>query len=118
MTSYAAGRVACRVLAMMTHAGHTIAAGLLGAYLGGDAGRRVHAGAVGAARSKCPRCAGCADVRGFAAIADTTPGLMVIELLDAIFETLPLHCPRGCQARKFLCDWQAGEHSLCGYDAG
>ena len=33
-------------LAMMTHAGHTIASGLLAAYLGGDAGRRVHAGAV------------------------------------------------------------------------
>jgi len=33
-------------LAMMTHAGHTIASGLLGAYLGGDAGGRVHAGAV------------------------------------------------------------------------
>jgi len=33
-------------LAMMTHAGHTIASGLLAAYLGDDAGRRVHAGAV------------------------------------------------------------------------
>src|SRR5262249_21003229 len=33
-------------LAMMAHAGHTIASGLLEAYLGADAGRRVHAGAV------------------------------------------------------------------------
>jgi hypothetical protein len=33
-------------LAMMTHAGHTIAASLLAAYLGGDAGRRVHSGAI------------------------------------------------------------------------
>jgi adenylate cyclase len=33
-------------LAMMTHAGHTIASGLLGAHLGDDAGRRVHAGAA------------------------------------------------------------------------
>lgn len=32
-------------LAMMNHAGHTIASGLLEAYLGGDAGGRVHAGA-------------------------------------------------------------------------
>src|SRR5262249_54079296 len=32
--------------AMMTHAGYTIASGLLGTYLGDDAGRRVHAGAV------------------------------------------------------------------------
>jgi adenylate cyclase len=39
-------------LAMMTHAGHTIASGLLGAYLGGDAGGRVHAGRWSAARSK------------------------------------------------------------------
>src|SRR5215831_13220418 len=33
-------------LAMMAHASHTIASSLLGAYLGEDAGRRVHAGAV------------------------------------------------------------------------
>ena len=33
-------------LAMKAHAGHVIAAGLLGTYLGDDAGRRVHAGAI------------------------------------------------------------------------
>src|SRR5262249_3987665 len=33
-------------LAMMTHAGHRIASGLLEAYLGSDAGERVHAGSV------------------------------------------------------------------------
>ena len=33
-------------LAMKAHAGHVIASGLLGAYLGEDAGRRVHAGAI------------------------------------------------------------------------
>ena len=33
-------------LAMKAHAGHVIAAGLLGTYLGEDAGRRVHAGAI------------------------------------------------------------------------
>ncbi len=33
-------------LAMKAHAGHVIASGLLGTYLGEDAGRRVHAGAV------------------------------------------------------------------------
>jgi len=37
-------------LAMMTQAGHMIASGLLGAYLGGDAGGRVHAGRLSAAR--------------------------------------------------------------------
>ena len=33
-------------LAMKAHAGHVIASGLLGAYLGEDAGRRVHAGSI------------------------------------------------------------------------
>ena len=33
-------------LAMKAHAGYVIASGLLGAYLGEDAGRRVHAGSI------------------------------------------------------------------------
>ena len=33
-------------LAIVSDAEHTIAAGLLAAYLGGDVGRRVHAGVV------------------------------------------------------------------------
>ena len=33
-------------LAMKAHAGHVIASGLLGTYLGEDAGRRAHSGAV------------------------------------------------------------------------
>ena len=46
-----------------------------------------------------------ADIRGFTAIADTTPGLIVIELLDAIFETLTAALrPRGGQVLKFLGD--------------
>jgi adenylate cyclase len=93
-------------LAMMTHAGHTIASGLLGAYLGGDAGGRVHAGAVERGSVETVRAVlWYADVRGFTAIADTTPGLMVIELLDAIFETLTASLrPRGGQVLKFLGD--------------
>jgi adenylate cyclase len=93
-------------LAMMTHAGHTIASGLLGAYLGGDAGRRVHAGAVERGSVETVRAVvWFADVRGFTAIADTTPGLVVIELLDAIFETLTASLrPRGGQVLKFLGD--------------
>ena len=61
-------------LAMMTHGGHMIASGLLKAYLGGDAGRRVHAGAVerGSVESICA-VLWYADIRGFTAIADTTP---------------------------------------------
>jgi adenylate cyclase len=93
-------------LAMMTHAGHTIASGLLGAYLGGDAGGRVHAGAVDRGSVESVRAVlWYADIRGFTAIADTTPGLMVIELLDAIFETLTASMrPRGGQVLKFLGD--------------
>ena len=68
-------------LAMMTHAGHTIASGLLAAYLGGDAGGRVHAGAVERGSVESVRAVlWYADIRGFTAIADTTPGLIVIEL--------------------------------------
>jgi adenylate cyclase len=93
-------------LAMMTHAGHTIASGLLGAYLGGDAGGRVHAGAVERGSVESVRAVlWYADVRGFTAIADTTPGLVVIELLNAIFETLTASLRRrGGQVLKFLGD--------------
>ena len=93
-------------LAMMTHAGHTIASGLLGAYLGGDAGRRVHAGAVERGSVETVRAViWFADVRAFTAIADKTPGLIVIELLNAIFETLTASLrPRGGQVLKFLGD--------------
>jgi adenylate cyclase len=46
-----------------------------------------------------------ADIRGFTAIADTTPGLIVIELINAIFETLTASLrPRGGQVLKFLGD--------------
>jgi len=93
-------------LAMMTHAGHTIASGLLGAYLGDDAGRRIHAGAV--ERGSVERIHAVlwfADMRGFTKLADSTPGLEVIELLDEMFETLtaPLR-PRGGQVLKFMGD--------------
>jgi len=93
-------------LAMMVHAGHTIASGLLGAYLGGDAGGRVHSGAVDRGSVESVRAVlWYADIRGFTAIADTTPGLIVIELLNAIFETLTASLrPRGGQVLKFLGD--------------
>ena len=93
-------------LAMMSHAGHMIASGLLGAYLGGDAGERVHGGAVERGSVESVRAVlWFADVRGFTAIADTTPGLIVIELLNAIFETFTASLrPRGGQVLKFLGD--------------
>ena len=93
-------------LAMMVHAGHAIASGLLGTYLGGDAGGRVHSGAVDRGSVESVRAVlWYADIRGFTAIADTTPGLIVIELLNAIFETLTASLrPRGGQVLKFLGD--------------
>src|SRR6266852_2460102 len=93
-------------LAMMTHASHTIASGLLAAYLGSDAGRRVHAGAVERGSVESIRAVlWFADIRGFTAIADASPGLVLIELLDEVFEALaaPLR-QRGGQVLKFLGD--------------
>ncbi|HEY2539464.1 MAG TPA: adenylate/guanylate cyclase domain-containing protein [Stellaceae bacterium] len=93
-------------LAMMTHAGHTIAASLLAAYLGADAGRRVHAGAIERGAVESVRAVlWYADIRAFTARADTTPGAAVIELLDEVFETLTASLrPRDGQVLKFLGD--------------
>jgi adenylate cyclase len=93
-------------LAIMSEAGHTIASGLLAAYLGSDAGRRVHAGAVERGSVESIRAVlWYADIRGFTAIADTTPGAVVIELLDEVFETLTASLrPRGGEVLKFLGD--------------
>jgi adenylate cyclase len=93
-------------LAMMTHAGHTIAASLLEAYLGGDAGRRVHSGAIERGSVENIRAVlWFADMRGFTRLADSTQGLEVIALLDEVFETLtaPLRS-RGGQVLKFMGD--------------
>jgi adenylate cyclase len=111
-------------LAMMADAGHRIAAGLLATYLGADAGRRVHQGAV--ARGSLDRIHAVlwyADIRSFTALADATPGLAVVALLDDIFESLtaPLR-GRGGQVLKFLGDGMlatfpigaAGPQQSCG----
>ncbi|HEV2301316.1 MAG TPA: adenylate/guanylate cyclase domain-containing protein [Stellaceae bacterium] len=93
-------------LAMMGHAAHMIAGGLLEAYLGADAGRRVHSGAVERGSVESIRAVlWYADIRGFTAIADRSPGPLVVELLDEVFETLaaPLR-PRGGEILKFLGD--------------
>ena len=93
-------------LAIMAQSTHTIAAGLLDAYLGHDAGQRVHAGAVARGSVESIRAVlWYADIRGFTAIADATPGLTVIEMLDETFEALtaPLR-PHGGQVLKFLGD--------------
>jgi adenylate cyclase len=93
-------------LAMMAQAGYTIASGLLEAYLGADAGRRVHTGAVERGSVEGIRAVlWYADIRAFTALADTTPGAAVIELLDEVFEALTASLrPRGGQVLKFLGD--------------
>ncbi len=93
-------------LAMMAHAGHTIASGLLAAYLGADAGRRVHAGAVERGSVAAIRAVlWYADIRGFTALADRMPGAAVIALLDDVFETLAAALrPHEAQILKFLGD--------------
>src|SRR5439155_7232263 len=93
-------------LAMMAHAGYTIASGLLAAYLGADAGRRVHAGAVERGSVESIRAVlWYADIRGFTAIADAWPGLQLIELIDEVFEAFaaPLRS-RGGEVLKFMGD--------------
>jgi len=93
-------------LAIMNDAGHIIASGLLAAYLGEDAGRRVHTGAVERGSVESIRAVlWYADIRGSTAIADRWPGTAVVELLDEVFEALaaPLR-RRGGQILKFLGD--------------
>ena len=93
-------------LAMMSYAGHTIASSLLAAYLGDDAGRRVHSGAIerGSAES-LGAVLWYADVRGFTDIADVTAGGPVVELLNDVFETLTASLRRrGGQVLKFMGD--------------
>jgi adenylate cyclase len=93
-------------LAIVSDAEHTMAAGLLAAYLGSDAGRRVHAGVVERGSVESIRAVlWYADIRGFTPIADTTPGPVLVEMLDDIFETLaaPLRGHRG-EVLKFMGD--------------
>jgi adenylate cyclase len=108
---------------MMAHAGHTIASSLLKAYLGDDAGERVHSGAVERGSVESMRAVlWYADIRGFTAIADHTPGPDVIELLNEVFETItaPLR-RRGGQVLKFMGDGllatfpfvEATKHEIC-----
>jgi adenylate cyclase len=101
-------------LAIMSDAEHTIAAGLLAAYLGNDAGRRVHAGSVQRGSVQSIRAVlWFADIRGFTAIADATPGPLLIELLDDVFETMTAALrPRGGQVLKFLGDGMLASFAL------
>src|SRR6202042_623852 len=93
-------------LTIISDAEHTIAAGLLAAYLGSDVGRRVHAGVVerGSVES-IQAVLWYADIRGFTPIADAAPGRAVVEMLDDTFEILAAALrPRGGEVLKFLGD--------------
>ena len=93
-------------LAMKAHAGHVIASGLLGAYLGEDAGRRVHAGSI--LRGSVDNLRAViwyADIRGFTPLSDSAPGAVVVELLNDVFEILTASLrERGGQVLKFIGD--------------
>jgi len=93
-------------LALKAHAGHVIAAGLLRTYLGEDAGRRVHAGAVkrGSVES-LTAVLWYADIRGFTPTSDSAPGPVIIDMLDDVFEIMTAALrPHGGQVLKFLGD--------------
>ena len=93
-------------LAMKAHAGHVIASGLLGTYLGEDAGRRVHAGSV--MRGSVDQLRAVlwyADIRGFTPISDQAAGPVVVDLLNDVFEVLTASLrERGGQVLKFIGD--------------
>ncbi len=93
-------------LAMKAHAAHVIASGLLGAYLGEDAGRRVHAGAIQRGSvEKLSAVLWYADIRGFTPLSDAAFGPAVVDLLNEVFEVLTSAIrPRGGQVLKFIGD--------------
>lgn len=93
-------------LAMKAHAGHVIASGLLGTYLGADAGRRVHAGSImRGSVDELRAVIWYADIRGFTAVSDSAPGPVVVELLNDVFEILTASLrERGGQVLKFIGD--------------
>jgi adenylate cyclase len=93
-------------LAIKAHAGHDIASSLLRTYLGEDAGRRVHAGAVDRGTTDGLHAVlWYADIRGFTTASDQWPGPAIIDMLDDVFEALaaPLRL-RGGQVLKFIGD--------------
>jgi adenylate cyclase len=103
-------------LAMKADAGHVIASGLLGTYLGEDAGRRVHAGAVERGSVSSLRAVlWYADIRGFTTASDAASGPDIIDLLNGVFETLTAVLrERGGQVLKFIGDAMLATFSLDG----
>jgi adenylate cyclase len=93
-------------LGMKAHAGHVIASALLQTYLGEGTGRRVHAGAIERGSVETIHAVlWFADIRGFTPTSDASPGPVVIELLNSVFEVLAAAL-RSCggEVLKFLGD--------------
>jgi adenylate cyclase len=93
-------------LAMKAHASHEIGSALLRTYLGQETGRRVHAGAIERGSVETVHAVlWFADIRGFTATSDASPGAVVIDLLNSVFEALAAALrPRGGEILKFLGD--------------
>ncbi len=93
-------------LAMKAHAGHVIASGLLGTYLGEDVGRRIHTGSImRGSVDTLHAVLWYADIRGFTPLSDAAPGQVVVELLNDVFEILTASLrERGGQVLKFIGD--------------
>jgi adenylate cyclase len=93
-------------LAIKSDAAHQIASGLLGTYLGADAGRRVHNGAINRGSvDGIHAVLWYADIRGFTMTSDAAPGEAIIDLLNEVFETLTASLrERGGQVLKFIGD--------------
>ncbi len=93
-------------LAMKAHAGYDIASGLLQTYLGQDAGRRVHSGAVERGSVHSLRAVlWYADIRSFTRVSDVSPGHQIVDMLDDVFETMTAALrSRGGQVLKFIGD--------------
>jgi adenylate cyclase len=93
-------------LAIKAHAGHVIASALLRTYLGEETGGRVHAGAIerGSVES-INAVLWYADIRGFTPASDSSPGPVIIDLLNSVFEVLTAAL-RACggEVLKFLGD--------------
>lgn len=93
-------------LAMKAHASHEIGSALLRTYLGQETGRRVHAGAIERGSVETVHAVlWFADIRGFTAMSDSSPGAVVIDLLNSVFEALAAALrSRSGEILKFLGD--------------
>ena len=93
-------------LAMKAHASHEIGSALLRTYLGQETGRRVHAGAIERGSVETVHAVlWFADIRGFTAMSNSSPGAVVIDLLNSVFEALAAALrSRSGEILKFLGD--------------